>query len=51
VTGTAQPASLLVPLWVNTANMEATVIKDKFIDVGTLCSKAGAAVCTANGIS
>jgi D-xylose transport system substrate-binding protein len=51
VTGTAQPASLLVPLWVNTANMESTVIKDKFIDVTTLCSKAGAAACTANGIS
>jgi D-xylose transport system substrate-binding protein len=51
VTGSAQPASLLVPVWVNTANMESTVIKDKFIDVATLCSKAGAAVCTANSIS
>ncbi len=51
VTGTQQPASLLVPIWVNKANMESTVIKDKFIDVATLCSKAGAAVCTANGIS
>jgi D-xylose transport system substrate-binding protein len=51
VTGTAQPASLLVPIWVNAANMETTVIKDKFVDVATLCSKAGAAVCTAAGIS
>ena len=51
VTGNQQPASLLVPIWVNKANMEATVIKDKFVDVATLCSKAGAAVCTANGIS
>jgi D-xylose transport system substrate-binding protein len=51
VTGSQQPASLLVPIWVNKANMEATVIKDKFVDVATLCSKAGAAVCTANGIS
>jgi D-xylose transport system substrate-binding protein len=51
VTGSAQPASLLVPVWVNAANMESTVIKDKFIDVATLCSKAGAAVCTANSIS
>jgi len=51
VTGNTQPASLLVPIWVNTANMESTVIKDKFVDVATLCSKAGAAVCTANNIS
>jgi D-xylose transport system substrate-binding protein len=51
VTGSSQPASLLVPIWVNKANMESTVIKDKFVDVATLCSKAGAAVCTANGIS
>jgi len=51
VTGSQQPASLLVPIWVNKANMESTVIKDKFVDVATLCSKAGAAVCTASGIS
>jgi D-xylose transport system substrate-binding protein len=51
VTGSQQPASLLVPIWVNKANMESTVIKDKFIDVAALCSKAGAAVCTANNIS
>jgi D-xylose transport system substrate-binding protein len=51
VTGNSQPASLLVPIWVNKANMESTVIKDKFVDVATLCSKATAAVCTANGIS
>jgi D-xylose transport system substrate-binding protein len=51
VSGTQQPASLLVPLWVNKANMEATVIKDKFIDAATLCGKVGADVCTAAGIS
>ena len=51
VTGTQQPASLLVPIWVNKGNMEATVVADKFIDVAALCSKAGAAVCTANNIS
>ena len=51
VTGNPQPASLLVPIWVNKANMESTVIKDKFVDVATLCSKATAAVCTAAGIS
>jgi D-xylose transport system substrate-binding protein len=51
VTGTSQPASLLVPIWVNSANMQTTVIKDKFVDVAALCSKAGAAACTAAGIS
>ncbi|HVC77934.1 MAG TPA: substrate-binding domain-containing protein [Candidatus Micrarchaeaceae archaeon] len=51
VTGNPQPATLLVPVWVNAANMESTVIKDKFVDVATLCSKAGAAACTAAGIS
>jgi D-xylose transport system substrate-binding protein len=51
VTGSAQPASLLVPLWVNSANMNATVIKDNFIDKAALCSKAGAAACTAAGIA
>ena len=51
VTGTSQPASLLVPIWVNSANMQTTVIKDKFVDVATLCSKAGAAACTAAGVS
>jgi hypothetical protein len=51
VTGSPQPASLLVPLWVNSANMNATVIKDNFIDKAALCSKAGAAACTAAGIA
>jgi len=51
VTGNQQPASLLTPVWVDKSNMESTVIKDKFIDVATLCSKAGAAVCSANKIS
>src|SRR5438445_284806 len=51
VSGNQEPASLLVPVWVDKSNMEATVIKNKFIDVATLCSKAGAAVCSANKIS
>jgi D-xylose transport system substrate-binding protein len=51
VTGSEQPASLLVPIWVNKANMASTVIKDGFVDKATLCSKAGAAACTAAGIS
>jgi D-xylose transport system substrate-binding protein len=51
VSGNTQPASLLVPVWVNIKNMNDTVIKDQFIDKTALCSKAGAAACTAAGIS
>jgi D-xylose transport system substrate-binding protein len=51
VTGSEQPASLLVPIWVNKANMASTVIKDAFVDKTALCSNAGAAACTAAGIS
>jgi D-xylose transport system substrate-binding protein len=49
--GTQQPASLLVPIWVTKANMNATVIKDKFVDKQQLCTDAGAAACSAAGIS
>ena len=46
-----EPAVLLVPMWVNAANMEATVIKDNFVSVTDLCNAVTAAVCTAAGIS
>jgi D-xylose transport system substrate-binding protein len=49
--GTAQPASLLTPVWVTTSNMNSTVIKDKFVDAAALCSAAGAAACSAAGIT
>ena len=51
VTGNQQPASLLKPVWVDASNMNDTVIKDKFIDKSALCTDAGAAACTAAGIS
>lgn len=51
VSGNQQPASLLVPTWVNTANMESTVIKDKFVSAATICGAVGASVCTSAGIS
>ena len=51
VTGNTQPAVLLVPLWVNKANMASTVIKDNFVDKTALCQKVTAAVCSAAGIS
>ncbi|HAM01407.1 MAG TPA: sugar ABC transporter substrate-binding protein, partial [Acidimicrobiaceae bacterium] len=50
VAGSAQPASLLTPVWVTTANMASTVISDKFIDASTLCTAVSNAVCTAAGI-
>jgi D-xylose transport system substrate-binding protein len=47
---TTEPAVLLTPTWVNAANMESTVIADKFISVTDLCAAVGADVCTAAGI-
>jgi D-xylose transport system substrate-binding protein len=49
--GSQQPASLLVPIWVTTSNMNSTVIKDNFVDKATLCGAVTAAVCQAAGIS
>ena len=51
VTGKRQPASLLTPVWVNSSNMAATVIKDKFISASTLCTAVGASACSAAGIT
>jgi D-xylose transport system substrate-binding protein len=51
VAGTAQPASLLTPVWVNAANMASTVIADKFISASTLCTAVGASVCSAAHIT
>jgi D-xylose transport system substrate-binding protein len=45
-----EPASLLTPVWVNKANMEATVVKDGFDTASAICTIAGASVCSANGI-
>jgi D-xylose transport system substrate-binding protein len=51
VTGTAQPASLLTPVWVDSTNMASTVIKDDFISASALCTAVGASVCTAANIT
>jgi D-xylose transport system substrate-binding protein len=45
-----EPASLLTPVWVNTANMESTVVKDGFDPASAICAIAGAALCTKDGI-
>jgi D-xylose transport system substrate-binding protein len=50
VAGSAQPASLLTPTWVDSTNMGATVVKDKFVTASALCAAVTAAICTANNI-
>jgi len=45
-----EPASLLTPVWVTQANMEATVVKDGFDTAPTICAIAGASLCAKDGI-
>jgi D-xylose transport system substrate-binding protein len=45
------PSVLLKPEWVTTANMNATVIADKFVPASQLCAGTFAADCKAAGIS
>jgi D-xylose transport system substrate-binding protein len=45
------PSVLANPEWVTTANMNDTVIKDKFVPTSQLCAGQYAAACTAAGIS
>jgi D-xylose transport system substrate-binding protein len=47
---TTEPAVLLTPIWVDTTNMESTVIKDGFVKASDICAAVGASVCTAAGI-
>jgi D-xylose transport system substrate-binding protein len=42
---------LLTPVWVTSANMEATVVKDGFRKASDICISALTAACTAAGIS
>jgi D-xylose transport system substrate-binding protein len=44
------PSLLLTPQSVNASNMEATVIKDKFIDPAQLCTADFKSACDAAGI-
>jgi len=46
-----EPASLLTATWVTKANMESTVVADKFDTASAICAIAGASVCSAAGIS
>ena len=45
------PSVLLTPTWVTTANMNTTVIADKFVPASQLCTGKYKAACTAAGIS
>jgi D-xylose transport system substrate-binding protein len=45
------PSVLLTPEWVTAANMNKTVIADKFVPAAQLCKGSFAADCTAAGIS
>ncbi len=45
------PSVLLVPEWVTTANMNSTVIADKFVPTAQLCAGTYASACTAAGIA
>jgi D-xylose transport system substrate-binding protein len=47
----AVPSVLATPMWVTPANMNDTVIKDKFVPAAQLCAGQYAAACKAAGIS
>jgi D-xylose transport system substrate-binding protein len=48
--GTDVPSVLLTPVWVTTANMNSTVVKDGAVQKAQLCVAAVASACTAAGI-
>jgi D-xylose transport system substrate-binding protein len=45
------PSVLLTPIWVDAANINATVVKDKFVPTAQLCAGDAAAACRAAGIN
>jgi D-xylose transport system substrate-binding protein len=51
VSGAQVPSILLSPEWVNTANMNSTVIADQFVSASQLCAGSYADACQAAGIS
>ena len=51
VTHAAVPSSLLTPVWVTPANMNATIVKDQFVPTAQLCAGKYAADCKAAGIT
>jgi D-xylose transport system substrate-binding protein len=51
VSHVAVPSVLLNPEWVTTANMNSTVIADKFVPASQLCAGSFAKACTTAGIT
>jgi D-xylose transport system substrate-binding protein len=51
MTHTSVPSVLETPIWVTPANMDSTVVKDKFVPAAQICSGTAAAACKAAGIS
>ncbi len=49
--GTDVASVLLAPVWVTSANMASTVVKDQAVKVSDLCISEVASACTAAGIS
>ena len=47
----AVKSTLLIPEWVTTSNMNATVVKDDFVPAAQLCAGSYASECTAAGIT
>src|SRR5215475_562396 len=47
---TTEPAVLLTPVWVTSANMESTVVADGFDTATAICAIASASACAAAGI-
>jgi D-xylose transport system substrate-binding protein len=50
MSGTKVPSVLETPEWVNTSNMNSTIVKDNFVPTSQLCAGSYAADCTAAGI-
>jgi D-xylose transport system substrate-binding protein len=49
-TGTEVPSILVTPIWVTTANMESTVVRDNFVPASQICQGSLAADCSKYGI-
>jgi D-xylose transport system substrate-binding protein len=45
-TGTLVPSILVTPIWVTTANMESTVVRDNFVPASQICQGSFAADCS-----
>ncbi len=49
-TGTQVPSILATPIWVTTANIESTVVRDNFVPASQICQGSLAPDCSKYGI-